>query len=64
MNKKFFTPKEASVFLNVSINTLRRQRSSGNGPKFKKFFVQKNKPRSGLVRYLVEELIKFSEGGK
>jgi|TARA_E500000318_G_scaffold83031_1_gene78573 hypothetical protein len=62
MYKKFFTPREASDFLNVSVNTLRRKRSSGQGPKFKKFFVQKNKPRSGVVRYPVEELIKFVKG--
>lgn len=59
MYKKLFTPRQTAELLNISINSLRKQRSEGRGLPFIKIGVIKNKPRSGVVRYPIEPIMKL-----
>jgi hypothetical protein len=61
MSKKLLTPRQTSEILNISINSLRKQRSEGRGLPFIKIGVIKNKPRSGVVRYSIDSINKLLE---
>jgi hypothetical protein len=59
MYKKLLTAREASEILNISIHSLRKQRSEGRGLPFIKIGQIKNKPRSGVVRYSIDSINKL-----
>jgi hypothetical protein len=55
MNDGYYTPKEASEFLRVSVSTLARWRTQISGPIYVKLGERKNSP----VRYSKKDLTVF-----
>jgi hypothetical protein len=62
-DKKTLTPKEAAIYIGVSVATLSRMRREGIGAKYIciKSTTKESKGRKRTIRYLISELDRFLE---